>query len=134
MLVMDYRGLINIPVLGACWRRKHQMCFWWVQFILLACGGAPYSCLLWKSKCPNVWTDYYQDTSNEEKRVKNNKVRAKLEVQSCCQMLSVRLSFEPVSIQIFLSFSLENAAICRKGFFPLVWKKPQQLSFDGGIA
>lgn len=77
---------------------------------------------------------YYQDTSNEEKRVKNNKVRGKLEVQSCCQMLNVRLSFEPVSIQIFLSFSLENAAICRKGFFPLVWKKPQQLSFDGGIA
>lgn len=38
------------------------------------------------------------------KRVKsnnNNEVRNKLEVQSCCEMLNFRLSFEPISIQIF---------------------------------
>lgn len=47
-------------------------------------------------------------------------------------MLNVRLSFEPVSIQIFLSFSLENAAIYRaysERFFSQVWKKAATADF-----
>lgn len=70
---------------------------------------------------PQPSTSGYLERREESK--KNYEVRRKLEVQNYCQMLTFRLPFEPISIQIFF-----------RVFFSLLWKKVATADdFYGGI-